>query len=158
MTGIVVGLGGTAAHTNRAQSLRGLVREGCPSATVTVCLRNSGCDAFQEGLFGKCIIVERKITAEGVGGHYRIRNHEGKVVSSKKEDLLQILDHFNIQVRKIGLMDRQTDRQTSKQKCKSPVKVKKAYKSTKNVTLQYFSCQSLFSAGMSAGFMDCGIN
>ena len=30
MTGIVVGLGGCAAHTNRAQSLKGLIKKGCP--------------------------------------------------------------------------------------------------------------------------------
>ena len=30
MTGIVVGLGGNAAHTNRALSLKGLIMQGCP--------------------------------------------------------------------------------------------------------------------------------
>ena len=46
---------------------------------MTVCLRNSGCDAFHEDRFGKCVIVERRIAVDG-GGHYKIKNHEGTVL------------------------------------------------------------------------------
>ncbi|XP_039263379.1 structural maintenance of chromosomes protein 6-like isoform X2 [Styela clava] len=97
ITAIVVGLGGKASSTSRGSSLKTLIKEGSNSATVEITMRNKGKEAYKKHLFGDSITIERKIHVDGQTC-YKIKNADGKIITNKKEDLVQILDQFNIQV------------------------------------------------------------
>lgn len=97
LTALIVGLGGKATTTNRGASLKSFVKYGESSAEVTVKLRNRGSDAYKGDVYGDCISVEQRITGDG-GRTCKIKNKPGIIVSTKKEELTAILDHFNIQV------------------------------------------------------------
>ena len=47
LTAVTICLGGRAQSTQRAQSLRGFIREGATAAQVTVRIRNRGPEAFK---------------------------------------------------------------------------------------------------------------
>ncbi|NXY84808.1 SMC6 protein, partial [Alcedo cyanopectus] len=97
LTALIVGLGGKATATNRGSSLKMFVRDGETSADISITLRNRGRDAFKPEVYGSSIIVNQHINLDG-GRSYRLKSKSGTVISSKKEELLGILDHFNIQV------------------------------------------------------------
>ncbi|KAJ8356926.1 hypothetical protein SKAU_G00197200 [Synaphobranchus kaupii] len=97
LTALIVGLGGKATTTNRGSSLKGFVKEGESSADVSITLRNRGQDAYKPEVFGPAIIVELRISSEGLRT-YKLKSKMGQLVSTKKEELVSILDHFNIQV------------------------------------------------------------
>ncbi|XP_073705563.1 structural maintenance of chromosomes protein 6-like [Garra rufa] len=97
LTALIVALGGKALTTNRGSSLKGFVKEGESSADVSITLRNRGHDAYKPELFGQSIIVDLHISSEGLRT-YKLRSKTGHLVSSEKEELVCILDHFNIQV------------------------------------------------------------
>lgn len=97
LTGIIVGLGGKASSTSRGTSLKTLIKTGCNFAVIEITLKNCGDDPVKPELYGRKIIVERKITLDGSSA-YKIKNADGKVVSTKKEDLINILDEINLQV------------------------------------------------------------
>ncbi|KAM5164061.1 structural maintenance of chromosomes protein 6 [Mantella aurantiaca] len=97
LTALIVGLGGKAATTNRGSSVKGFVKEGQTSADVSITLRNRGKDAFRPEVYGDSIVVHQHLTADG-GRTYKMKSKTGVLVSSKKEELVSILDHFNIQV------------------------------------------------------------
>ncbi|XP_047429650.1 structural maintenance of chromosomes protein 6-like [Mugil cephalus] len=97
LTALIVALGGNAQATNRGSSLKSFVKEGESSADVSITLRNKGRDAFKPEVFGPSITIDLRITREGLRT-YKLRSKSGQVISSKKEDLISILDNFNIQV------------------------------------------------------------
>ncbi|XP_043117640.1 structural maintenance of chromosomes protein 6-like [Puntigrus tetrazona] len=97
LTALIVALGGKAHTTNRGSSLKGFVKEGESSADVSITLKNRGRDAYKPETFGKSIIIDLRISSEGIRT-YKLRSKTGQLVSSKKEELISILDHFNIQV------------------------------------------------------------
>ncbi|XP_054474531.1 structural maintenance of chromosomes protein 6-like [Anoplopoma fimbria] len=97
LTALIVALGGNAHATNRGLSLKGFVKEGESSADVSITLRNKGRDAYKPEVYGTAIIVDLRITREGLRT-YKLRSKSGQIVSTKKEELLYILDNFNIQV------------------------------------------------------------
>uniref|UniRef100_G1NMM1 Structural maintenance of chromosomes protein 6 n=1 Tax=Meleagris gallopavo TaxID=9103 RepID=G1NMM1_MELGA len=97
LTALIVGLGGKATATNRGSSLKLFVKSGESSADISVTLQNQGRDAFKPELYGDSIIVNTHINLEG-SRTYRLKSKSGTVISSKKEELLGMLDHFNIQV------------------------------------------------------------
>ncbi|XP_074942853.1 structural maintenance of chromosomes protein 6 [Phalacrocorax aristotelis] len=97
LTALIVGLGGKATATNRGSSLKMFVRDGETSADISITLRNQGRDAFKPELYGGSIIVNQHINLEG-SRSYKLKSKSGTLISSKKEELLGILDHFNIQV------------------------------------------------------------
>ncbi|XP_044539318.1 structural maintenance of chromosomes protein 6-like, partial [Gracilinanus agilis] len=67
------------------------------SAAVSITLRNRGEDAFKPAVYGESITVHQHISVEG-SRSYKLKGQTGNLVSSKKEELTAILDHFNIQV------------------------------------------------------------
>ena len=69
----------------------------CSSAEVIIHLRNRGIEAYRHDMYGDSIVVERQIRADGAS-HYKIKSVKGNIVSNKKEELINILDHYNIQV------------------------------------------------------------
>ncbi|MBN3310633.1 SMC6 protein, partial [Amia calva] len=97
LTALIVGLGGKAHATNRGSSLKGFVKEGESSADVSITLRNRGPDAFKPEVYGDGIIVDQRISSDGVRS-YKLKSKTGNLVSAKKEELIALLDHFNIQV------------------------------------------------------------
>ncbi|XP_041831050.1 structural maintenance of chromosomes protein 6-like isoform X2 [Melanotaenia boesemani] len=97
LTALIAALGGNAHATNRGSSLKEFVKEGESAADVTVTLRNKGRDAYKPEVYGSVIIVDLRITREGIRT-YKLRSKSGQVISTKKEELLSILDNFNIQV------------------------------------------------------------
>ncbi|XP_075270987.1 structural maintenance of chromosomes protein 6 isoform X1 [Opisthocomus hoazin] len=97
LTALIVGLGGKATATNRGSSLKMFVRDGETSADISITLRNQGRDAFKPEVYGSSIIVNQHINLDG-SRSYRLKSKSGTLVSSKKEELVGILDHFNIQV------------------------------------------------------------
>ncbi|XP_049674556.1 structural maintenance of chromosomes protein 6 [Accipiter gentilis] len=97
LTALIVGLGGKATATNRCSSLKMFVRDGETSADISITLRNRGRDAFKPEVYGGSIIVNQHISLDG-SRSYRLKSKSGTLISSKKEELIGILDHFNIQV------------------------------------------------------------
>ncbi|KAM4522033.1 structural maintenance of chromosomes protein 6 [Odontesthes bonariensis] len=97
LTALIVALGGNAQATNRGSSLKGFVKEGESAADVSVTLRNKGRDAYKPEVYGPAIIIDLRITREGLRT-YKLRNKSGQIISTKKEELISILDNFNIQV------------------------------------------------------------
>ncbi|XP_005997583.1 structural maintenance of chromosomes protein 6-like [Latimeria chalumnae] len=97
LTALIVGLGGKATATNRGSSLRGFVREGQSSADVSITLRNRGSDAFKPEVYGPSINVQQRLTGDG-SRSYKLKSATGQLISTKKEELTAVLDHFNIQV------------------------------------------------------------
>ncbi|KFQ63393.1 Structural maintenance of chromosomes protein 6, partial [Pelecanus crispus] len=97
LTALIVGLGGKATATNRGSSLKMFVRDGETSADISITLRNQGRDAFKPEVYGSSIIVNQRINLDG-SRSYKLKSKSGTLISSKKEELIGILDHFNIQV------------------------------------------------------------
>ncbi|KAF8940184.1 P-loop containing nucleoside triphosphate hydrolase protein [Dissophora ornata] len=97
LTAIMVCLGGKANATNRAQSLKALIREGAAQTEVKLQLRNRGPDAYKPDIYGESIIIERRISKDGTSG-YKIKSSKGKTISTKREELSAMCDHMNIQV------------------------------------------------------------
>ncbi|XP_069742475.1 structural maintenance of chromosomes protein 6-like isoform X2 [Narcine bancroftii] len=97
LTALIVGLGGKATATNRGNSIKGFVKSGQNSADISITLRNRGPDAFKPDKYGEAVIVEQRISGDGIR-QYRLKSQSGHLVSTKKEELNTILDQFNIQV------------------------------------------------------------
>ncbi|XP_078397707.1 structural maintenance of chromosomes protein 6-like isoform X2 [Cetorhinus maximus] len=97
LTALIVGLGGKATATNRGYSIKGFVKDGQNSADISITLRNRGPDAFKPDKYGEAVIVEQRISGDGIR-QYRLKSQSGHLVSTKKEELNIILDQFNIQV------------------------------------------------------------
>ncbi|XP_023384272.1 structural maintenance of chromosomes protein 6 [Pteropus vampyrus] len=97
LTALIVGLGGKAIATNRGSSLKGFVKDGQTSADISITLRNRGDDAYRANVYGDSIVVQQHISMDG-SRSYKLKSATGTVVSTRKEELIAILDHFNIQV------------------------------------------------------------
>jgi len=66
-------------------------------AELSVTIRNIGEDTYKPKEYGSRITIERKLSRDGAGG-YRILNDQNKVVSTKKQEVDNIVEQFNIQV------------------------------------------------------------
>ncbi|XP_033846628.1 structural maintenance of chromosomes protein 6-like [Periophthalmus magnuspinnatus] len=97
LTALIVALGGNAQATNRGVALKGFVKEGESSAEVSITLRNKGRDAFKPDVYGSSITIDMRISHDGLRT-YKLKSKAGQVVTTKKDELLCILDNFNIQV------------------------------------------------------------
>ncbi|OJD37996.1 dna repair protein [Diplodia corticola] len=97
MTALTLCLGGKATSTNRGQSLKSFIKEGEDSAMLAVKIKNHGSSAFKPEIYGKSIIVERHFNKNGASG-FKIKNVKEKVVSTKKSDLEDIIDAFQLQM------------------------------------------------------------
>ncbi|KAI9298781.1 P-loop containing nucleoside triphosphate hydrolase protein [Neoconidiobolus thromboides FSU 785] len=97
LTALIICLGSRVGFTQRATNLRTLIKEGQNTALITVVISNNGSGAYKSEIYGDRIIVERRISREGVGSVYKIKNSQDKLVSNKKEELSAICDHLKIQ-------------------------------------------------------------
>ncbi|BBN16913.1 structural maintenance of chromosomes protein 6 [Marchantia polymorpha subsp. ruderalis] len=96
LTAILVAFGIKAKGTQRANSIKDFVKNGCRTASVVVELNNEGLDAYKPDVYGDTIMIERRITENG--SHFQVSGAQGKKVGSKKSDVLDIVEHFNIDV------------------------------------------------------------
>lgn len=97
MTALTLCLGGKATATNRGQSLKSFIKEGEDAAMLAVKIKNHGSAAYKRDLYGNVIIVERHFNKNG-GSGFKIKNEKEKVVSTKKADLEDIIDAFQLQM------------------------------------------------------------
>lgn len=74
------------------------MREGASEARISIRLRNGGADAYRRDDYGESITIVRTIKREGQSS-YKIKAHNGRVVEQKADEVKQICDAFNIQVR-----------------------------------------------------------
>lgn len=97
LTGISIGLGAKATDTSRGSSIKSLIKDGKSTARITIEIDNDGYDSYGKEIYGKVIVVERKLAREGTNS-YSIRSENGTVVSNKKKTLDDILQKFFIMV------------------------------------------------------------
>jgi chromosome segregation ATPase len=77
--------------------LKTFIREGQKKAEVTLHLTNRGEEAFQPEIYGDEIIIQRNISKDGSSGFKIKSSRDHRVVSSRRDGLQTILDHFMIQ-------------------------------------------------------------
>ena len=97
LTAIQLCLGGKASATNRGNSLRSLIKGGTDQSLLIVKLKNAGADAYQPELYGNQIIVERHFSKQGSSG-YRLKSSTGRTISTKKGDVDDIIEYYQLQV------------------------------------------------------------
>lgn len=97
LTALTICLGGKATATNRAQNLKSLIKEGKDHSSVTVRIKNQGPLAYKPSQYGDSIIVERHFSRSGTSG-FKLKDRNGRIVSTKKAELEDILDAFSMQI------------------------------------------------------------
>jgi chromosome segregation ATPase len=97
LTALTICLGGKATATNRAQNLKSLIKEGKDHSSVQVRIKNQGALAYKPDQYGDSITVERHFNRTGTSG-FKLRDQNGRVVSTKKAELEDILDAFSMQI------------------------------------------------------------
>ena len=99
LTAISLCLGCKASVTQRGNSVKSLIREGATQASVAVTVRNEGPSAFRHEIYGNEIVIERTFNASATGSaSYRVKSGTSKVISTKREDITLICEHFNFQI------------------------------------------------------------
>ncbi|KAI5426057.1 Structural maintenance of chromosomes protein 6B [Lathyrus oleraceus] len=96
LTALCVAFGCRAKGTQRASTLKDFIKTGASNAVIHVEIQNEGEDAFKPEMYGDVIIVERRISEST--SSVTLKDHQGKKVFSRKADLLEIIEHFNIDV------------------------------------------------------------
>jgi hypothetical protein len=64
---------------------------------VTISLKNQGEEAYKPKEYGKSIVITRRFSKEG-SSSWKIKSKDGRIISTKKDELSAICDHMNIQV------------------------------------------------------------
>ncbi|KAH9605748.1 hypothetical protein KSS87_010194 [Heliosperma pusillum] len=96
LTALCIAFGSRAKSTNRAATLKDFVKTGCSYASVLVEIKNEGEDAFKREVYGKSILIERRITDSSTSTV--VKDYQGRRISNKKEEVRELVDHFNIDV------------------------------------------------------------
>ncbi|KAJ1426545.1 SMCs flexible hinge superfamily [Sesbania bispinosa] len=96
LTALCVAFGCRAKGTQRASTLKDFIKTGASNAVIHVEIQNEGEDAFKPEIYGGVIIVERRISESATST--TLKDHQGKKVCSRKADLQEIIEHFNIDV------------------------------------------------------------
>ncbi|KAM1231846.1 hypothetical protein ACFX13_042478 [Malus domestica] len=96
LTALCVAFGSRAKGTQRASTLKDFIKTGCSNAVVQVELKNQGEDAFKPEIYGDIITVERRIS--GTTSATVLKDKQGRRVAARKEDLRELVEHFNIDV------------------------------------------------------------
>ncbi|XP_060213063.1 structural maintenance of chromosomes protein 6B-like isoform X2 [Lycium barbarum] len=96
LTALCVAFGSRARGTQRANSLKDFIKTGCSHALVHVEMKNRGEDAFKAETYGDLIMIERRISEST--SSIVLKNYQGKKVAAKREELQELIVHFNIDV------------------------------------------------------------
>jgi chromosome segregation ATPase len=97
LTALTICLGGKATATNRAQNLKSLIKEGKDHSSVQVRIKNQGALAYKPSQYGDSITVERHFSRSGTSG-FKLKDQNGRIVSTRKAELEDILDAFSMQI------------------------------------------------------------
>jgi chromosome segregation ATPase len=99
LTAISLCLGCKASVTQRGNSVKSLIREGETQATISVTLTNEGPTAFRNEIYGNSIVIERTFNANLTAStSYKVKSELNKVISTKREEIIVICEHFNFQI------------------------------------------------------------
>ncbi|XP_062200080.1 structural maintenance of chromosomes protein 6A-like isoform X2 [Phragmites australis] len=96
LTALCVAFGCRAKNTQRAASLKDFIKTGCSYAAIVVDINNHGEDAFKPEVYGNLIILERRISESS--SSTVLKDQHGRKVAHRKDDLNEIIEHFNIDV------------------------------------------------------------
>ena len=95
LQGIQACLGVRASDTGRSNSLNSFIREGAHSALIAVTVYNTGEDAYEPGMYGDFITVERRLGASGSA--FTLKNGtNGRVVARGRAALTAMLDSLDL--------------------------------------------------------------
>jgi structural maintenance of chromosomes protein 6 len=97
LTALTLCLGGKATATNRGQNLKSFIKEGRDFSILSVKIKNEGSTAYKPDQYGNSIIVERHFNRSGTSG-FKLKDRNGKIVSTKKTELEDIIDAFAMQI------------------------------------------------------------
>lgn len=97
LTAITLCLGGKASNTNRGSNLKSLIKGGQEKAILVVKIKNEGNDAYHPEIYGPSIIVERHFSKSG-GSQFKLKSSKGAIISSKKADVEDIVEFYQLQV------------------------------------------------------------
>ncbi|EFN87370.1 Structural maintenance of chromosomes protein 6 [Harpegnathos saltator] len=95
LTALTVGLGARAYITNRGTSLKKFIKVGQTSAIIEITLTNKGDAAYKPETYGDVITIVRTI---GPTSSYKIKNWRGEIISTKRDELDDIISSMNIQI------------------------------------------------------------
>ncbi|XP_011637103.1 structural maintenance of chromosomes protein 6 [Pogonomyrmex barbatus] len=95
LTALTVGLGARANVTSRGTSVKEFIKKGRSSTTIEIILINKGDTAYKPEIYGDMITVVRTI---GATSSYKIKNWRGEILSTKRDELDNIITMMNIQV------------------------------------------------------------
>nr|XP_043614248.1 structural maintenance of chromosomes protein 6B [Erigeron canadensis] len=96
LTALCIGFGCRAKSTDRATTLKEFIKTGCSYALVHLEIKNQGEDAFKHEIYGNVIILERRITESASTSV--LKDHQGRKVATRREDIRELVEHFNIDV------------------------------------------------------------
>ncbi|XP_074567788.1 structural maintenance of chromosomes protein 6B-like [Curcuma longa] len=96
LTALCVAFGSRARGTQRASSLKDFIKTGCSYASVLVEIKNRGAESFKPESYGSIIMIERRITESS--STIALKDQLGKRVSNRKDELRELVEHFNIDV------------------------------------------------------------
>ncbi|GMH11174.1 hypothetical protein Nepgr_013015 [Nepenthes gracilis] len=96
LTALCIAFGSRARSTQRATTLKDFIKTGCHYAIVVVEMKNQGDDAFKPEVYGDAIIIERKVSE--FSSSISLKDHQGRKVAGGKEELHELVEHFNIDV------------------------------------------------------------
>ncbi|KHJ30520.1 putative dna repair protein rad18 [Erysiphe necator] len=97
LTAITLCLGGKASNTNRGSNLKSLIKGNQEKAILVVKIKNEGNDAYYPEIYGPSIIVERHFSRSG-GSQFKLKSSRGIIVSTKKADVEDIVEFYQLQV------------------------------------------------------------
>jgi chromosome segregation ATPase len=97
LTALTLCLGGKATATNRGQSLKAFIKQGREFCVLSVKMKNQGSMAYKPEQYGDSIIAERHFNTAGASG-FKLKDRNGRIVSTKKAELEDIVDAFALQL------------------------------------------------------------
>ncbi|XP_022224890.2 structural maintenance of chromosomes protein 6 [Drosophila obscura] len=96
ITALSLGLAGNARATNRAASIKKLIKNGETAAKIEITLCNVGMCPFDAEHMGPHLTVVRHIRQSA--SSYELKDARGKIVSKKLDDVKRLLRRFRIHV------------------------------------------------------------
>ncbi|KAE8803398.1 structural maintenance of chromosomes protein 6a-like isoform x2 [Hordeum vulgare] len=96
LTALCIAFGCRAKNTQRAASIKDFIKTGCSYAAIAVDINNQGEDSFKPDVYGNLIKLERRITESS--SSTILKDQHGRKVANRKDDLNEIIEHFNIDV------------------------------------------------------------
>uniref|UniRef100_A0A0D3H3Q0 RecF/RecN/SMC N-terminal domain-containing protein n=1 Tax=Oryza barthii TaxID=65489 RepID=A0A0D3H3Q0_9ORYZ len=118
LTALCIAFGSRAKSTQRAAALKDFIKTGCSYAAIIVDINNQGEDAFKPEVYGDLVRLERRITESSSSMFLKDQHGQegcsdgeagapvklmdvvftGRKVAHRKDDLIEIIEHFNIDV------------------------------------------------------------